>query len=165
MKKPTVKAAKTLAPAKKAPDKVVKKAAAAPVKRAVTPATKASAVKEPTVKAPTVKAPPVKATTVKAPTAKAPAVKPAASVARATEITALIDIGFGNTLYLRGEGPGLSWDVGFPLDCVSDGKWSISLPDTGKAVVYKFLINDLCWSAGSDFVAESGAKVSVEPTF
>src|SRR5579872_5239985 len=36
-------------------------------------------------------------------------------------IEAKIDVGFGNTLYLRGEGPGLSWTQGVPLTCV-DGK-------------------------------------------
>jgi len=94
----------------------------------------------------------------------APAVKAAAKVSP-TVITALIDIGFGNTLYLRGEGPGLSWDVGVPMDCVSDDKWSLSLPGTGKPVTYKFLINDLSWSAGPDFVAASGSKSSLTPSF
>ncbi len=160
MKKSTAKTTKTTTPAKKAPAKVVKKTAAPAVKRATAPAVKAPAAKAPAVKVPVAKAP-----VVKAPAVKAPAVKTTASALAATEITALINIGFGNTLYLRGEGPGLSWDVGFPLDCVADDKWSVSLPGTGKAVLYKFLINDLTWSAGPDYVTESGAKATVEPTF
>ena len=146
MKKSSVKTAKTATPAKKAPAKVVKKAAPA-VKR--------------TVKAATAKA----STAKKAPAAKAPAVKASAAKLPATAITALIDIGFGNTLFLRGEGPGLSWDVGVPLDCAADNKWTIALPGTDKAVVFKFLINDLSWSAGPDYVAESGSTITVEPTF
>ena len=55
--------------------------------------------------------------------------------------------------------------MGVALDCVADSKWGISLPGTGAAVIYKFLINDLSWSAGSDYVSESGSKVTVEPTF
>ena len=140
MKKSTTKAAKTPAPAKIAPTKAVKKTTPATAKR--TPAKKA----------------------VKAPSTKAPAVKiPAAP--SATDITALIDVGFGNTLYIRGEGPGLSWDSGVALDCAADNKWTIALPASEKPVVYKLLINDLTWSVGPDYVAESGAKVTVEPTF
>ena len=45
MKKSTVKTAKTAAPAKKAPVKIMKKTAAAPTKRAAAPAVKASSAK------------------------------------------------------------------------------------------------------------------------
>ncbi|HEY8932785.1 MAG TPA: CBM20 domain-containing protein [Rariglobus sp.] len=96
--------------------------------------------------------------------AAAPAVKASAKLAP-TVITATIDVGFGNTLYLRGDGPGLSWDAGVALDCVGDSEWRIALPGTGKPVTYKFLINDLTWSGGEDYVAASGAKVSVTPSF
>ena len=145
MKKSTVKAAKTTATAKKAPAKIVKKVAAAPVKRTAAPVAKAPAVK--------------------APAAKAPAVKAAPAKPSPTVITALVDIGFGNTLYVRGEGAGLSWDAGIALDCVADDKWSITLPHNGKAVVYKFLLNDLSWSVGADYVTDAGAKVTLVPTF
>lgn len=43
-----------------------------------------------------------------------PAVKTAPSSVVTTKIVALIDVGFGNTLYIRGEGPGLSWEKGIP---------------------------------------------------
>jgi hypothetical protein len=97
--------------------------------------------------------------------AAAPAVKASSSKASPTVITALIDIGFGNTLYVRGEGPGLNWNVGVPLDCAADDKWSISLPGTGKPVLFKLLINDISWSVGPDYVAASGEKVTVAPNF
>lgn len=95
----------------------------------------------------------------------APAVKATPAKAAPTVITALVDVGFGNTLYIRGEGAGLSWDTGVVLDCVADDKWSISLPGSGKTVVYKLLINDLTWSAGADFIVEAGKKASVTPSF
>ncbi|HTJ79319.1 MAG TPA: hypothetical protein VL357_10015 [Rariglobus sp.] len=116
-------------------------------------------------------APKVAAKTVKkvaAPSRKkveAPAVKAAPSKTVATLIGANIDIGFGNILYIRGEGAGLSWDEGVPLECVKDDFWSISLPETSKSIIYKFLINDLTWSAGPDYVAVSGKKTIVSPTF
>lgn len=140
MKKSTVKAAKTTVPVKKAPAKIVKKPAATPAKRTAAPA-------------------------VKTPAVKAPALKPSAEKPSSTVITALIDVGFGNALYLRGEGPGLSWDTGLALECVGDNQWTISLPASGKALTYKFLINDLTWSVGEDYVTESGAKVTVTPGF
>ena len=152
MKKSIVKATKTTAtPAKKTVAKSVKKtvAPAAPAPKAPTP-------KAPAPKAPAPKAP--------AKRAAAPAVKPAAKLA-ATVIHATIDIGFGNTLYVRGEGAGLSWDVGIAMDCLADDKWSLSLPGTSKAITYKFLVNDLCWSSGPDYVAEPGSSVSLTPTF
>jgi hypothetical protein len=152
MKKSTSKAAKVTKtaakPATKAPAKTVKKAAAPATKR--TSAAKTAAAKAPAAKAPAVKAP-----SVKVPAAKTPA----------TVITALIDVGFGNTLYLRGQGPGLSWDSGVPMECASDNKWTLALPGDGESVIYKFLINDLTWSAGPDYVADSGSKTTVEPTF
>ncbi|MET0262395.1 MAG: hypothetical protein ABW223_05825 [Rariglobus sp.] len=149
-KKSTVKAAKSVTPAKKAPVKIVKKPAAASVKRAAAPAAKVPAAKTPVAKSASAKAPAVKASTPKA---------------RATVVTALVDVGFGNTLYVRGEGAGLSWEKGVALDCTGDTKWSISLPASGKTVIYKFLLNDVSWSSGADFVVESGTSVTVEPTF
>jgi hypothetical protein len=82
-----------------------------------------------------------------------------------TTITAEIDIGFGNTLWLRGDGPGLSWETGVVMDCVADDKWSITLADAGAPVVFKFLVNDLSWSAGDDYVVSPGGSISVKPTF
>lgn len=86
-------------------------------------------------------------------------------VPKLTTITAKIDIGFGNTLFVRGEGPGLSWNHGVALDCVDDDKWSITLPGAHRAVIFKFLVNDLTWSAGSDYVVEPGAAAVIVPTF
>jgi hypothetical protein len=95
----------------------------------------------------------------------APAVKAGPSKSISTVITATIDIGFGNALYIRGEGASLSWDVGTLMTCVKGDAWSITLPETSKPIIYKFLINDLTWSAGPDYIAESGKKIAVKPTF
>lgn len=106
---------------------------------------------------------PPAATTV--PPATAPVVKEVAVSPLSTTIVAQIDVGFGNTLYLRGEGPGLSWEKGVPLDCVADDKWSISLSETSKPIVFKFLINDVTWCEGDDFVAQPGSTLTVTPVF
>jgi hypothetical protein len=82
-----------------------------------------------------------------------------------TIITAHIDIGFGNTLYLRGEGAGLSWDRGTLMNCVADNCWSLPLPESGRPVIFKFLVNDLSWSAGQDYTVASGDTLATTPMF
>ena len=80
-------------------------------------------------------------------------------------ITAKIDIGFGNALYLRGEGAGLSWDRGTKMNCVNDDTWMLELGESVRPVIYKFLVNDLTWSAGEDYIVPAGASVTVFPAF
>jgi hypothetical protein len=82
-----------------------------------------------------------------------------------TSIIAKVDVGFGNTLYIRGEGPGLSWDRGLVMDCVSDNDWIITISDAKKPIVFKFLVNDASWCIGSDFVVEPGADAVLTPAF
>jgi len=98
------------------------------------------------------------------PVRKAPVKKPAASTS-STKITANIDVGFGNTLYIRGEGPGLSWDRGLAMDCVADDEWTITISDATVPIVFKFVMNDATWSAGNDFVVEPGGSITITPTF
>ena len=94
-----------------------------------------------------------------------PAVKPVAPVLVMTTITATIDVGFGNALYLRGEGASLSWDRGVRMHCVANDCWSLALHETARPLLYKFLVNDLTWSAGEDYTAPAGKSVTVVPTF
>jgi hypothetical protein len=98
------------------------------------------------------------------PARKAPAKKPAAKTT-STKITAQFDVGFGNTLYIRGEGPGLSWDRGLAMDCVADDEWTITISDATVPVVFKFLLNDMTWCVGNDYVVEPGGSTSVVPSF
>jgi hypothetical protein len=95
----------------------------------------------------------------------APAVKKTAPKAVVTTICAQIDVGFGNSLYLRGEGPGLSWDRGVLMDCVGDDRWSIVLRESARPVACKFLVNDSVWSTGEDYIAKSGVTTAFTPLF
>ncbi|MBL9214828.1 MAG: hypothetical protein JNG83_05065 [Opitutaceae bacterium] len=105
----------------------------------------------------------------KAPAKKtaAPAKKKPAVVSEppATFISARIDIGFGNHLYLRGEGPGLSWDRGIAMDCVGADLWTATVRNASIPVVFKVLVNDLSWSSGMDYVVAPGQSITVTPTF
>lgn len=108
------------------------------------------------------------------PAAKAPAKKMTAPARKkpavtteppATFISAKIDIGFGNHLYIRGTGPGLSWDHGLAMDCVGAGLWTTTVKNATLPVTFKVLVNDLSWSTGNDFVAEPGQSVMIVPSF
>lgn len=94
-----------------------------------------------------------------------PAVKPIAPTRVVTAITALIDVGYGNTLFIRGEGSGLSWEKGIPLDAVADDKWSITLGESSRPVIFKFLINDVSWSIGEDYTVAPGTSITLTPVF
>ncbi len=107
-----------------------------------------------------------------APAAKAPAKKGAASrkkaaapEAPATFISARVDIGFGNHLYVRGEGPGLSWDHGVAMDCIAADGWAHTLKGATAPVVFKVLLNDEKWCSGNDYTVEPGQSVTVTPSF
>lgn len=93
------------------------------------------------------------------------AVKPVASKPVVTTINARIDVGFGNALFLRGEGAGLSWEKGLPMECVQNDLWRIVLAESARAYTFKFLINDTTWSAGPDFTAACGTSVTLTPEF
>jgi hypothetical protein len=148
MKKNTSKSAtKSPAPATKVAPVIAKPAvAAAKVAPAAKP-TKPVAKKKPVVRA------------------AAPAVKAVVAKPVQTTVTAQIDIGFGNALYVRGEGAGLSWDKGLLMNCVSDSQWQCVLGESNRPIVFKFLVNDLSWSTGEDYSVAAGSSVVLTPTF
>ncbi len=98
--------------------------------------------------------------------ATVPAVRQSAGPARAgnTTIEAKIDVGFGNRLFLRGQGEGLSWDHGIPLECVDSQTWRLIVPAKDK-LQFKLLINDSVWAKGEDVVVPPGKRVELVPAF
>jgi hypothetical protein len=88
----------------------------------------------------------------------------ARSTAKPVTIEAKIDVGFGNALYMRGEGLGLSWTQGVPLTCVDGKTWKWT-GETREQLKFKLLINDQVWSQGEDLVATPGQKVEISPAF
>jgi len=82
-----------------------------------------------------------------------------------TRISVRVDIGFGNILYLRGDGPGLSWEKGVPMDCDKESVWSWATTKTAKAFTYKVLVNDVSWSTGEDYTAHAGKNNRADPVF
>ena len=131
------------------------------------PATKSAAAKPVEQKKVKAVASPVAATPApkRAPVKPASTLKPVASKSVVTTISVRVDVGFGNSLSIRGEGAGLSWDLGLLMDCVEDNLWRITLPESVRGHTYKFLVNDLTWSTGPDFTAVSGSNVTHTPEF
>jgi hypothetical protein len=75
-----------------------------------------------------------------------------------------IDVGYGNTIFLRGQGSGLTWDHGVALSCVDGRTWRWS-GKLNSPVTFKVLINDQVWAAGNDLVLTPGQKLEVAPQF
>ena len=71
-----------------------------------------------------------------------PASKPDASADGATRLSVTAYIGIGNRLFIRGAGPGLSWEKGIPLQFISIGKWRWETNDATAPVTYKLYKND-----------------------
>ena len=129
------------------------------MKKATT--TEAPSAKPAAKKAPAKAAP--ASTPAPKPAKKAAEKKPVPATAGLTVVVAKIDVGFGNLLFIRGEGPGLSWERGVPMDCVASDQWTWSTAAATRPFAYKVLINDERWSAGEDYVAEVGVENTISP--
>jgi len=81
-----------------------------------------------------------------------------------TTITARIDLGFGNMLFIRGRGAGLSWEKGAPMTCHDASTWLWS-HDPGEQIEFKLLLNDQVWAEGENSIASPGKKIEVTPRF
>lgn len=126
---------------------------------------------------PTVDAPPA-SSPAPAPTPPAPAAarQPTArsapsgprqrSLDGVTRLTATAYIGIGNKLFLRGEGAGLSWDEGVPLQFVSIGKWRWETADASAPVKIRLYKNDQIESTSAgEIELHPGEEHEVTATF
>ncbi|MDB6168442.1 MAG: hypothetical protein JWM88_1306 [Verrucomicrobia bacterium] len=96
----------------------------------------------------------------------APATEPAISSDGATRLLVTAYIGIGNRLFIRGDGPGLAWDKGVPLQFVSIGKWRWETADATSPVKFKLFKNDEteCAALGTQSL-ESGRQQEVTASF
>ncbi len=121
------------------------------------------APKEPATDAPAgAPAPEETATALSAPEIAEPAV----SADGATRITVTAYIGIGNRLFIRGDGPGLTWEKGAPLTFVSIGKWRWETNDATGTVRFRLYKNDEteCTALGERSV-EPGAQQDLTAAF
>lgn len=89
----------------------------------------------------------------------------AASTDGATRLLATAYIGIGNKLYLRGEGPGLSWDKGVPMQFVSIGKWGWATYDATAPVRCLLYKNDETAALTGEVTLAPGKHVEVTALF
>jgi hypothetical protein len=92
--------------------------------------------------------------------------EPAVSADGATRLVVTSYIGIGNRLFVRGEGPGLSWEKGAPFTFVSIGKWRWETNDATGTVRFKIFKNDEteCTALGERTV-EPGAQLELSASF
>jgi hypothetical protein len=108
----------------------------------------------------------LKATPIKNGTSSNGAKKTSAKpVTAKTVIIAKVNVGWGNSLYLRGQGGGLSWDVGLQMDCEKRDEWQWSCPAGAGPLTFKFVRNDLHWELGENHVVLAGATGVFTPQF
>lgn len=83
----------------------------------------------------------------------------------ATRLLTTAYIGIGNKLFIRGDGPGLSWDKGVPMQFVSIGKWGWSTHEAAGPVRVKLLKNDETAALTGDLTLEPGRHTEVTALF
>ncbi len=81
-----------------------------------------------------------------------------------TTIIAEIDIGWGNILYIRGEGSNLNWEQGVPMVNLSENTWAWKT-NAASGLTFKFLLNDEVWAQGENLTAAPGSTSITKPNF
>lgn len=76
-----------------------------------------------------------------------------------TQVIAKFDCGLGNSLYIRGEGAGLSWDMGKQLANISANEWVWQSFAPFETCEFKLLLNDLHFEVGSNHSLKCGQKI------
>ena len=96
---------------------------------------------------------------------RAEASEAAASSDGATRLLVTAYIGIGNKLFIRGEGPGLSWAKGIPMHFVSIGKWGWATNDATEPVRCELYKNDESAALTGEVVVDPGKHVEVTALF
>ena len=82
-----------------------------------------------------------------------------------TMVAVKVNVGFGNSLFIRGQGLGLTWERGIPLNCVDSSTWVWAANQADSKAEFKVLINDEIWSKGENLSVAPGERIEVAPAF
>ena len=83
-----------------------------------------------------------------------------------TVVTANVLIGIGNKPYLRGEGGGLSWESGVPMEFDGVGRWRwVAPPDSAGPFTVRVYRNDEAAENGGPYTVAAGEKRELHPVF
>ena len=83
----------------------------------------------------------------------------------ATRLLVTAYIGIGNKVFVRGEGPGLSWEKGVPMEFISIGKWTWAAADPSAPVKIQLYKNDDLPAQGDPIVIPAGHHIDATPVF
>ncbi|MBT3638321.1 MAG: hypothetical protein HN531_15405 [Opitutae bacterium] len=92
-------------------------------------------------------------------------IKPKSSLGGSTSVVANVMIGIGNKPYLRGEGAGLSWDEGVPMNFIEIGKWAWTPTRKNAALTVQVYRNDEDPDNGGKIEVKSGEEIEITPDF
>ena len=90
---------------------------------------------------------------------------PKTSSTGTTSVVANVMIGIGNKPYLRGEGPGLSWDEGVPMNFIEIGKWAWSPSRKNASLTVQLYRNDNDPDQTGKIEVKAGEKIEITPSF
>ena len=84
-----------------------------------------------------------------------------------TTIRVHANVGWGNSVTVRGSDYPLSWNYGRAARNISDDVWEFSMEriPAGDSFEFKALINDQQWSTGVNYVGRGGETIDVYPSF
>lgn len=85
--------------------------------------------------------------------------------AKRSAIRIKCNIGYGNNLFIRGQGPGLSWMQGVLLTNVGPDEWIWETSEPFEQCEFKVLVNDRDYEAGENHRLPPGAVVQYSPYF
>ena len=82
-----------------------------------------------------------------------------------TSVVANVMIGIGNKPYVRGEGPGLSWEQGIAMNFVEIGKWAWSPSRKNASLTIQIYRNDEDPDKTGKHEIKPGEKFEITPEF
>lgn len=82
-----------------------------------------------------------------------------------TRITVKYNVGFNNTLYLRGKGANLNWEKGIPMRNIKADEWMWETDAAFPSAEFKVLINDKTYETGPNHMLHQGATIQYTPHF
>ena len=82
-----------------------------------------------------------------------------------TRVVVRYDVGFNNTLCIRGKGANLNWDKGITLKNIKADEWVWETEASFNTCEFKVLINDSYFETGENHPISCGACIHYTPKF
>lgn len=83
----------------------------------------------------------------------------------ATTIQAEVFLPDGESLFIRGDGPGLNWDQGVAMKALGPGQWEWTTHAADAPFRLRLLRNDTIWSSDESLTIQPGENWVLQPVF